>query len=292
MFYLILLSIVFASLNSVVLHKSDLSGGSAVYKFNMLGAAVWCVCLFSLNGFKLHIDRTILFWGVVYGITQALFILFKTLAMNCGAVSVTTLIGNSSLLISVIFCFFVWKEPINIADIIGLVILMLGIVCSTYEKKNNSCETKSLISRKWVFYSIFFLVFAASVGISFKGFGKTGKINFAGDMMIVASLVMLVSFALMSLFTTKLDKTQQPFKVQKEFIIYALLSGCLSCGYNRINIFLSSVVDAVIFFPSFNGGVVFLSAILSVIILKEKLKLKTSIGIVLGIIGICIIGIF
>ena len=285
MLYLILLSIVFASLNSVVLHKADLSGSTAVYKFNMIGAAVWCVCLFAVNGFKLHIDKTVLLWGVVYGITQALFILFKTLAMNSGAVSVTTLIGNSSLLVSVLFCFFVWQEPINSADIIGLVILMLGIACSTYEKNNEN------ISRKWVVYSIFFLIFAAGVGISFKAFGKKGSVNSAGDMMLVAALVMLITYTVICLLVKKRNPSQQSFKIQKEFIIYALLSGCLSCVYNRMNIYLTSVVDAVVFFPSFNGGVVFLSTILSVLLLKEKLKIKTAIGIVLGITGICIIGI-
>lgn len=285
MLYLILLSIVFASLNSVILHKADLSGSTAVYKFNMIGAAVWCVCLFAVNGFKLHIDKTVLLWGVIYGITQALFILFKTLAMNNGAVSVTTLIGNTSLLVSVLFCFLVWQEPINAADIIGLAILMLGIACSTYEKKNEN------ISRKWVVYSMFFLLFAAGVGISFKAFGKTGNVNSAGDMMLIASVVMLASYAVICLCVKKRNASQQSFKMQKEFIIFALLSGCLSCVYNRMNIYLASVVDAVVFFPSFNGGVVFLSAVLSVLLLKEKLKLKTAIGIVLGIAGICIIGI-
>lgn len=285
MLYLILLSIVFASLNSVILHKADLSGSTAVYKFNMIGAAVWCVCLFAVNGFKLHIDKTVLLWGVIYGITQALFILFKTLAMNSGAVSVTTLIGNTSLLVSVLFCFLVWQEPINAADIIGLAILMLGIACSTYEKKNEN------ISRKWVVYSMFFLLFAAGVGISFKAFGKTGNVNSAGDMMLIASVVMLASYTVICLCVKKRNASRQGFKIQKEFIIYALLSGCLSCVYNRMNIYLASVVDAVVFFPSFNGGVVFLSAFLSVLLLKEKLKLKTAIGIVLGIAGICIIGI-
>ena len=285
MLYLILLSIVFASLNSVLLHKVNFSGSNAVYKFNMVGAAVWCVCLFAVNGFKLHIDKTVLLWGVIYGITQAFFILFKTLAMNCGAVSVTTLIGNMSLVVSVFFCYFVWQEPINAADIIGLVILLLGIVLSTYEKKNGS------ISRKWVVYSIFFLLFAASVGISFKAFGKTGKVSYAGDMMFIASAVMLIAYAVICLLVKKRNVSGESFKIQKEFIIYALLSGGLSCAYNRLNIYLSSAIDAVVFFPSFNGGVIFFSAVLSVLLLKEKLKPKTAIGIILGIAGICIIGI-
>lgn len=285
MLYLLLLSIIFATLNSVLLHKVSFSGSNAVYKFNMLGAAVWCVCLFAVNGFKLHIDKTVLLWGVIYGITQALFILFKSLAMNCGAVSVTTLMGNMSLVVSVFFCYFVWQEPINAADTIGLAILLLGIVLSTYEKKKES------ISRQWFIYSLFFLLFAASVGISFKAFGKTGKVSDAGDMMFIASVVMLLAYTVICFLVKKRHASAESFKIPKEFVIYALLSGGLSCAYNRLNIYLSSAMDAVVFFPSFNGGVIFLSAVFSVLLLKEKLKPKTAIGIILGIAGICIIGI-
>ena len=283
-FYLLLLSIALASLNSVVLHKVNLSVSNAVYKFNMIGAAVCCVSLFAVNGLKIHIDKTVLFWGIIYGVTQTLFILFKTLAMNSGAVSITTLVGNMSLVISVVFCYIVWQEPVGVTDIIGLVILVFGIIMSTYEKNNES------ISRKWVLYAVLFLIFAASVGITFKAFGKTGS-KHAGDMMIVAAFVMLISYAAICFISKNRNFTEEIIKPQKKFIIYALLSGILACAYNRLNIYLSSNMNAAIFFPSFNGGTIMFSTVLSVLMLKEKLKLKTTVGIILGIACICIIGI-
>ena len=187
MLYLLLISIIFASLNSVVLHKADLSNGNTVYKINMIVSAVWFFVLFAVNGFKISISSPALIWGIVYGVTQTLFILFKTLAMNSGPVSVTTLIGNMSLVVSVFFCFFVWQEAIAASDIIGLAVLMLGTVLTTYKNKKDGKK----ISRKWIIYSIFFLIFAASVGISFKAFGKTGHSDVAGDMMIIASILLL-----------------------------------------------------------------------------------------------------
>ena len=80
-------------------------------------------------------------------------------------------------------------------------------------------------------------------------------------------------------------------KEKRLFIILALVSGLLSCLYNRLNIYLSGALDGVIFFPSFNGGVVVLSTVVSMIIFKEKLSAKQLIGLLLGISGICIIGI-
>ena len=107
MYLLLFLSIVFASANSVVLHKVKLDG-SKIYKYNLIGTLVWCICLFVANGFTLTLNSDVILWGVVYGVTQALFILFKTQAMNTGSVSVTTLIGNCSLVVSVLACFILW----------------------------------------------------------------------------------------------------------------------------------------------------------------------------------------
>lgn len=291
MLYLLLISIIFASLNSVALHKADLSNGNTVYKINMIVSAVWFFVLFAVNGFKISISSPALIWGIVYGVTQTLFILFKTLAMNSGPVSVTTLIGNMSLVVSVFFCFFVWQEAIASSDIIGLAILMLGTVLTTYKNKKDGKK----ISRKWIVYSIFFLIFAASVGISFKAFGKTGHADVAGDMMIIASFVMFFLYFTICLLTSKksrhLSETCLENKLNKTLIIYSLLSGVLSCGYNRLNIYLTSTMSAVVFFPSFNGGVVLLSTALSIIILREKITLKSFVGIMLGLAGICIIGI-
>ena len=283
MIYLLLFSIVFASLNSVLLHKAKITHND-VFIFQFLCAAVWCVVLFIANGFELQINKSVLIWGIIYGAAQALFILFKTLAMNSGSVSVTTLVGNSSLVISVLFCFVVWGETISLLDIVGLVLLMCGIILSTNKGSSNAS------SAKWPLYLILFLVFAAAVGISFKAFSKTGNSEYAGDMMIVAAVVMLIAYAVICLLTKKRN-TDDSGRINKKFIIFALVSGVLSCIYNRLNIYLSGALSAVIFFPAFNGGVVMLSMVLSIVLLKEELNIKKSIGILLGIAGICIIGI-
>ena len=291
MYLLLLLSIAFASLNSVVLHKVKLDG-SRIYKYNLIGTLVWCVCLFFANGCKLTLNSDVILWGVVYGATQALFILFKTQAMNSGSVSVTTLIGNCSLVVSVLACFVLWGEGGGILDIIGLSVLLLGIFLTTFKK------TGVGYNRKWLIYSVLFFFSASGVGLTFKAFSKSGSSEMAGDMMLLSSIVMLLSYTVICLFTGGV-KTAKEKKADKEcsdsqklFIIYALASGFLSCVYNRLNIFLAGELDGVVFYPSFNGGVVFLSMTLSILLLREKLSRKQTIGMIIGILGICIIGIF
>ena len=287
MIFLLIIAIIAASLNSALLHKANFAEKSALCKFNLLGATVWCVCLFVANGGRLHFESNAVPWGCVYGVTQALFILFKSASMNSGPISITTLIGNCSLVVSVVVCFILWKEPISLADIVGLVLLMLGLTLATYKKSSGN------LSNRWALFSMLFLVLGAGVGITFKAFGKSGGAEYTSDMMIIAAFVMLLSYTAICLFTGGFASGSSLYTKNEKyfFIILAIISGLLSCLYNRLNIYLSSALDSVIFFPSFNGGVVVLSTVFSMIFFKEKLSIKQVAGLSFGIAGILVIGI-
>lgn len=287
MLLLLAISIISASLNSVFLHKTKLNDNKSIYKFNLLCSLVWCLVLFIANGCKLQITKNAFAFGVLYGIAQVCFIFFKTQAMNKGPVSITTLVGNSSLVISVVVCFILWDEPITFVDIIGLILLFVGIVLCTYKKSEQKYK------KYWKVYVIAFLILSASVGIIFKAYSKTGKQNNVGDMLLVSSIVMLLAYSIVCVFigSFKGGEVTLDKKEKLIFIRYALISGLLSCLYNRLNIYLCSVLDGVIFFPVFNGGVILLSALLAIRMLNEKLLLRQVLGVLSGILGICLIGV-
>lgn len=201
----LMLSILFASLNSVLLHKVRLRGKGAIYHFNFICAAIWCVLLFAANGFRLTVNSTVLLWGCIYGITQALFIFFKTAAMNSGPVSVTTLIGNCSLAVSVLVCLLVWNEAVSSWDLLGLLLLLAGVFFATYQKGGEPPE------KRWPILVVLFFLCAAGVGISFKAFSKSGSADCAGDMMLIAALTMLVAYSLLCM-TVRDDSNASPNK--------------------------------------------------------------------------------
>ena len=109
-------------------------------------------------------------------------------------------------------------------------------------------------------------------------------------MMLTSAIVMVLGNFFISLFVDK--GAENKLYISKRLWIYALISGVLSCLYNRMNIFLSGSMDAIIFFPVFNGGTVLLSTLLSMFFLKEKLVMKQIIGLMMGVLAICIIGFF
>jgi len=285
MIALLLISIATAALCGVVMHRAKLGSTDEVFGFNAVTAAVWCLILFAANGFTLHLTRQVLIFGVIYGVTQTLFILFKTLAMNNGPVSVTTLIGNFSVVVSVGACFFIWDEPVLIGDVLGLALLTCGIILTTYKRSEG--EMRPI----WKIAAPLFLVLGAGVGLTFKAFGKSDASGQAGDMMLTAALIMLLSYLSIYAALPK-NRGARELIADKELLLLALASGALSCVYNRLNVYLSGALPGVIFFPSFNGGVVILSTLLSLLILKERLTKRQIVGITAGVIGICIIGVF
>jgi drug/metabolite transporter (DMT)-like permease len=215
--------------------------------------------------------------------------------MNTGPVSITTLIGNFSLVVSVLVCYILWQERVGIFDLLGLLLLLLGIVLATYKRGGEA------FGRKWKIFVVIFLLLSAAIGIVFKAFSKTDSSDAAGDMMLVSSFVMMVCYGAMYLAVKGRRTAEEKSRAGKHhigssglrsFVACALLSGLLSCLYNRFNIYLSGALDAVIFFPSFNGGVIFTSALLGVLCLGERLSRSQLTGILCGILGIILIGIF
>lgn len=285
MYYLLVMSVLLASFNSIILKESGAIKKETVFKFNFLSSLVWCVLLFFSNTCTLHINSQVIFWGVLYGVAQTGFLWFKTAAMGTGSVSVTTLIGNSSLLISLFVSLILWKESVTSNDIAGLILLGISIFLCTYRKSDKQ------YTPGWKYYVVFFLLFAASVGIIFKGFGKSGNIEYCGDMMLFSAIIMLFGNFVVTLITKEGSLVISDKKRKRNFLLSAVGSGFLSCLYNRLNIFLAGSIDAIIFFPGFNGGVVLLSTFLSVILLKEKLLILQKIGLFIGAISICVIGI-
>ena len=145
------------------------------------------------------------------------------------------------------------------------------------------------MSVRWGIYTLLFLVLGAGVGIAFKAFGKSGLSGGTNDMMIAAATVMLLLFSLLWLFFRRREAA--PSVLGRGFFAVAIASGLLSCLYNRLNIYLAGVMDAILFFPFFNGGVVLFSAICSVLFTKEKMSARKATGLLLGIAAITVIGV-
>ena len=278
---ILVMNIALASFNSVFLHK--IPKEKSMITFNIISSAVWFLTLLSINHFSAELSLQTILWGMLYGLVQAGFLLFKAKAMNTGPVSLTTLIGNCSLVLSTVFSVIVLNETISIPQLFAMIALVCSFFLCTYTKGIGKANSM------WIIYCICFFVLAASVGIIFKCYSKFQGQKNAGDMMIIASVVMIAIFSATKLFNRNGKRTE---KFGTKYLLIAIVCGILSCVYNRVNIYLSGVLDASIFFPGFNGGVCILSLFLGVILFRERPSKIQATGLIAGTLAIITIGLF
>ena len=61
---------------------------------------------------------------------------------------------------------------------------------------------------------------------------------------------------------------------------------------NLLNLNLSGKIPSVILFPIYNVGSLLLTTVISSVIYKDKISKRQSVGFVIGIVAILIVGIF
>ena len=117
-------------------------------------------------------------------------------------------------------------------------------------------------------------------------------------MMIITALTAMVSFVIIYVVSGLLRvKNNQSFLIIEKnknaflwSILFIGLCGLVSGGYQRLNMYLTGALPSIVFFPTFNGVVIFLSCISGVVLFKEKLSVKQIVGLVLGVICIMLVG--
>ncbi len=277
-------SIFFAVANSTLLHaRKNHSSQKNDWLFNMLCSGVWIILLLTTNGFTLSLSGGVVFYGILYGTCQMAFLYFKMKALETGDMSVTTLTGNSSMIVSTILGTIIWKESIALLQIVGMLLLFITLILCL----NVSGEGR--FEKAWKYYVILFFLCASSVGLIFKFFSKNVGNEYAGDMMIFSALVMTVGNAILCFIRKEHDKVT----VSKQEIIFALLCGIVSCAYNRLNIYLSGALPSIIFFPILNGAVFIFAVLAGALIFKERVTRRQTIAFSIGGVGMLLIsGIF
>ena len=287
------LTILFAVANNIFLHRlNEKEEKCNVFLFNALVSFVWFVVLFILGkGLKPVSMYTVLF-GMLFGALTALFLLFKMLALGNGPVSVASLIGCCSLIIPTLCGTIIWKEHINASQIIGMVLLFLSLYFVVNPKVN------AKINRKFIVYSCLFFVCAGMNGLVMIAYSKMGESAELNDMMVIASFL---AFAILLLIYASsrmvlAEQKRSPLEAENRKAVirrsskYVLLCGMTSCVYQRLNLYLTGELASIVFFPIFNGMVIFLSCVAGIWFFKEKMTKKQIIGILTGTLSIMLVG--
>ena len=99
---------------------------------------------------------------------------------------------------------------------------------------------------------------------------------------------MLINF-ISFLISPKSQESKQQISLKSSAL--PLFTGVLFGIVNALNLFLVGVMPSVVFFPLSNGGLLIATMLAAVVIFKEKLNGKQWMGIFVGLISMCMLGI-
>lgn len=214
--------------------------------------------------------------GVMYAVGKT--VMLKGYAAT--SVAFVTLCHSSGMIVPCIMGHFLWSEKLTILSVIGIVITVLAIVLL----KESGSKSKGTDIKGIVFGIIIFLT-SAGVMITQKLMG----IYFSSQSV---GLYNLYSFMFPAVILCCLSKPslirESTGKSKKTVLLCALGSAVSLSVISFVMTKLASSVPSVILFPLFNGlGIIFV-CIGSVFAFKESWSVKKTIGLILGVAGLCI----
>lgn len=216
-------------------------------------------------------------FAVLLGANQIFFLK----ALSCGSMSFTNFIQCTSLVIPALCGVLFWQEKASIFQLLWLVVLIFSMFWALKADKINKNPV-------WWISTMAAMVAMGGIGVlqsvhqmsAYKD-ELTGFLKLA---FLFAALINLLLWGYRS------RKEPAGFKMGSAAILQAASSGGFMSCVHFINLYLAGVLPKIIFFPIVNGGLIILTLLCAVVIFREKLTVKQWIGLILGTVALCGIG--
>ncbi|MFR1523949.1 MAG: EamA family transporter [Bacilli bacterium] len=234
------------------------------------------VCIVGSQGTIPTIDFKTWIFLVLSGLATGASWLCYFKALQMGDINKVVPIDKSSTILTILLAFLLLHEEITMGKFIGVALIGLGTFLMIQKSQNKA--NKDDKNKLWIMYAIFSAIFASLTAI----FGKIGIDGVESNLgtAIRTSVVLLMAWALV-LFT----KQQHTIKeISRKELLFIGLSGIATgvswlCYYKALQDGLTSVV------VSIDKLSILVTILFSIVVFKEKLSLKSFIGLTLMVIG-------
>ena len=279
---LLVLSVSFETIKNIFnnnFSKNNLKNQTDIYKFGFFTyiASFVVLLFFKSDGCSLYTVVLAVFFAALLALNQYFFIK----ALSTGPLGFTNFIQGISLLIPTFFGIIFWNEKISHTQIIFLVVLVLSLFWALNIKveKNNI---------KWWLFSILTMLTIGFIGVVQSLHQMSDAKSELMAFLKIAFLLTTVFYFVMWTYYERKEKSG--FSIKSVAVVQSSLSGAFMGGVHIINLYLSGAMPKVVFFPVSNGGLILLNLILSVLLFREKINYKQWIGMIVGIVSLCFIG--
>ncbi len=252
--------------------KTVLKTTRQINLFNTLVYSV-CVLIFGILLFKEQISVFTALLGLLFGVITALSNLFKMLSLSCGPMNITLLVTTSSMIIPTMSGMF-FGEKFSLLKLCVVFVLVFFIYLSIGKGEDTR------VRKKWFLFCALAFIFQGTIGVLQKIHQSSSHKAETGGFLFTSFLV-----AIVFCFIRNKDSSQK-IRLDRKTVFIGLICGGCTFGMNYINLKLSGLLPSQLFFPLINGSAIVLSSVMSVIIFKERLSKRQTVGLVGGIISL------
>ena len=263
-----------AILAKVGIKNADSNAATAVRTVVVLIFSYIMVLISGSQNTLLSISPKTFIFLILSGIATGASWLCYFRALQLGEVNKVTAVDKSSVILTMLLAVIFLGEPVTVTKITGIILIGAGTYLMIEFRKSDNNKT----SLKWIFFASLSAVFASLTSI----LGKVGISDVESNLGTFIRTSIIVVFAWGIVFATKKHKTLK--SIDKKSWFFLCLSGISTgaswlCYYRALQIGDASSVVAVD-----KLSIVF-TVLFSFFVLKEKLTVKSFLGLICIIAG-------
>lgn len=211
-------------------------------------------------------------YGVIYGVLLILSQWMLTIALKTGNTSVCSVLYSLGFILPTVSGTIFWDESFTLLNGIGIVLAVLLILFSAQKNTVEKETTKTYIP-----YIVIAMFSAGGLGIMQKVQGKS-------DVADEKSVFLLIGFVLaFSISLTAYLLCGEKGQIQRKTVTFSGVVGFCFGGTNLFNTILAGKMNSAVFFPLQNISTVLLTTLFGMLLVKEKMTLKTAVILLWGI---------
>lgn len=221
--------------------------------------------------------------SLVTGFWFILSYVLMTVSSQQSGVTITSLSSKLSVVIPTLFGVIILKEQLGTIPAIGIVLALVALILVVGKEQNHDTKSKFSFLTILLPVSIFFCT-----GIGDVLMKITETANTAQDMTPMIAFIYSVSFVF-GVVLVAIDLIRKKSKWQWKNAVGGIVLGVTNFFSTFFVYHAMRVFDNVVLFPIYNIGVVCLTALMGLLLFKEKLTWKNYLGLAIAIIAVILI---
>lgn len=246
-----------------------------------IGAMLFCL----ITAGQIRISTFSMLLAVVFAAITAAANYCSLMAVATGPMSASTLFVYMGMVIPTAFGILYYRQPVSFFQVVGCVLMIASLFLCIQLKRDSSMTVK------WLIYAMGSFVMWGAVGICQQLHQESAYAHELNGFLFWSFAILTIFMFIIYIAIKKKITVPCGYRLKSKATVYVLITGIFIGIVYKINLFLTGALPSIIFFPVVNGGVMLLSEISAITAFKEKATVRQLVGILVGILSVCMLGI-